>query len=312
MLLVRNMLNICIYRLGPARPFTNHQRRGFNAFNPISLLPFKPGTVETLVRVLNLHVAGLTMNECAETAKFKSPSGLTCMFASCPFQIPIILIHSLAIYMENLCDREYWFRLFGVFDPATRTTTIILHNLLAKERAYIEERLADPLLQPFTLHPMFIPTLTIELLFGEALQLLNEGFIKAVRLYIVAKLIPDARYNDDDRMEQPLDPEQGSEESLKHAQLGPILLEKMESAVKIATTLLSWMPDFEIPQPSSDLESRFQTAGEIIQNRLQYLVDTLELQMIRVKRAQGHTELNRLGVSFFWHLFPLLFTGIPC
>jgi hypothetical protein len=71
----------------------------------------------------------------------------------------------------------------------------------------------------------------------------------------------------------------------------------METAIKIANTLLSWMPEFKIQEMGSDVQSRFQAAGEILQHRLLHIVDTLDLQMIRLKRTQGHTQLNRLGVS---------------
>jgi hypothetical protein len=56
------------------------------------------------------------------------------------------------------------------------------------------------------------------------------------------------------------------------------------------------MPDFETFRMSSGLRPRSETGGEIIQNRLQHLVNMLEFQTFRVKRTEGHAELNRLGV----------------
>jgi hypothetical protein len=202
------------------------------------------------------------------------------------------------MYIENLCHRDCWFRLFIVFDPTHCTSTAVLHNLLFEEREYINERLGDKTLQPLSLHPMFVPTLIIELLFREALQLLDSTFVDSVKLYIVADLIADDRYkNDQLRINQHLDAERRSEDSLKYEQQTLVLLEKMESAIKLASKLMSWLPEFETDHMSSDLQSRFRSAGDIIQNRLEYLIDTLDLQMLRAKRTQGHAELDRLGVS---------------
>lgn len=208
------------------------------------------------------------------------------------------------MYIENLCHRDCWFRLFVVFDPIRCTSASVLHNLIPKERAFIQERLEDPALKPLSLHPIFIPTLLIELLSREALQLLDSVHINSVRLYIAADLIADDRYKNEPLwLSQELDAEQHAEKSLQYEQRALILLEKMESVIKLASTLLSWTPDFDKNHMSSDLQSRFQSAEKIIQNRLQYLLDTLDLQMIRVRRTQGHTQLNRLGVSVLKTLF---------
>ena len=241
------------------------------------------------------------MNECAETAKHVSPTGVICTFASFPARIFSILNHPLAIYIENLCHRQCWVRLFVVFDPATCTSTSILHNLLSEERAYIRGRLEDLSLQTFSLHPIFVPTLVLELLVREALELLDEIFVSSVRLYVKEDLIADDAYKHDDfRKQCQLQVDQQAteaEKSLQYEQRSLVLLEKMETAIKIANTLLSWMPEFKIQEMGSDVQSRFQAAGEILQHRLLHIVDTLDLQMIRLKRTQGHTQLNRLGVS---------------
>jgi hypothetical protein len=39
------------------------------------------------------------------------------------------------------------------------------------------------------------------------------------------------------------------------------------------------------------------------------MVDTLNLQIDRAKRTQGHTQLNRLGVSGLRLLFPFSFSA---
>ena len=213
-----------------------------------------------------------------------------------------ILIHLLAIYIENLCHRRCWVRLFVVFDPITCTSTSILHNLLPEERAYIQERLDDSSLQVFSIHPIFVPTLVLELLFHEALEILDDVFINSVRLYVMVDLIADDTYIDDElRRTLPLRIDQHTkqaEKSLQYEQRSLVLLEKMENAKKIATTLLSWVPEFKTKEMNSDLQTRFHAAGEVLVNRLQYMVDSLDLQMIRLKRTQGHTQLNRLGVRF--------------
>lgn len=72
------MLNCCNYRLGPAGPQPLPLKSGLNGFDPKSLLPFEPEIAQTLAAVVHLHAAGFTEIEHAETAKFRTPTGLTC------------------------------------------------------------------------------------------------------------------------------------------------------------------------------------------------------------------------------------------
>ena len=201
------------------------------------------------------------------------------------------------MYIENFRHRECWIRLFISVDPAKQETMSVLHNLLAEERTYVLERLEDPVLHPLTLHPLFVPTLVIELLHSEILQLLDLLFISSVRLYIAADLHADDRYSH--LRNRDLDVEQELERSLGYEQRILILSEKMQSTIQIGRRLLGWFGAFETCHMTSELQSRFRSAGSIIENRLQYLVDTLDLQMIRLKRTQGHTQLSRLGVSYY-------------
>jgi hypothetical protein len=73
-----------------------------------------------------------------------------------------------------------------------------------------------------------------------------------------------------------------AEKSLQYEQRSLVLLETIETAITMANTLLSWMPEFKIHEMGSDVQSRFHAAGEILQHRLLHIVDTLDLQMIRL------------------------------
>lgn len=141
-----------------------------------------------------------------------------------------------------------------MFNPSTCTSTSVLHNLVPEDRAYIRERIQDPILHPLSIHPIFVPTLIAELLFREALQLLDTVHVKSVRLYIIANLVADDRYeNDEMRKHPPTAEEQSDETSLRYEQRAIILQEKMESAIRLASTLLKWIPDFDTPRSSPDL-----------------------------------------------------------
>ncbi len=94
-----------------------------------------------------------------------------------------------------------------------------------------------------------------------------------------------------------MDIEKASTTALCREQKMLILGEKMESAISIGKKLISWVDDFEAVHFNAAQKQRFHSAGSIIRSRLEYLVDSLNLQMIRLKRAQGHSQLSRLGVG---------------
>jgi hypothetical protein len=196
--------------------------------------------------------------------------------------------------MENLSHREYWIRLFVIFDAETRTSTSLLLHLLPPERDFIEQKLRDKTLYPLTLHPLFVPTLVIELLFQETTEYLDFAFGASIGMYIAAGLHDSAGYRYYKRTD--LDMEKAAEKSLGHGQRILVLCEKLESNVKIANKLLSWFGELPTDKMSAEQKEHFESAGAIIRNRLESLIDGFGFQLIRLKRVQGHAQLNRVGV----------------
>jgi hypothetical protein len=73
--------------------------------------------------------------------------------------------------------------------------------------------------------------------------------------------------------------------------------EKIEFAIKMGNKIITWLDDLDPTSLTEERRDQINTAGEIIQNRIQYLVDGLDFQISRLRRAQGQSQLNRLGVS---------------
>jgi hypothetical protein len=134
----------------------------------------------------------------------------------------------------------------------------------------------------------------MELLFQEASEYLHRTFDNSVGLYIKAELHTNAGYQH--LKKKDLDMEKASETALGHEQHILILCEKIESNLKMGTKLMSWFDDLPTDKMSSEQRTRFDSAGAIIRNRLENLVDGFEFQLIRLKRVQGHAQCNRLGV----------------
>jgi hypothetical protein len=93
-----------------------------------------------------------------------------------------------------------------------------------------------------------------------------------------------------------LDMEKASETALGHEQHILILCEKIESNLKMGRKLMSWFDDLPTDKMSAEKRTRFDSAGAIIRNRLENLIDGFD-QLIRLKRVQGHAQCNRLGVG---------------
>ena len=196
--------------------------------------------------------------------------------------------------MENLSHRECWFRLFVSFDASKRTSTTLLHGLLPRERKVIESRLEDQDLHPFSLHPLFVPVLVTELMFLEAKEQLSKAFVTSIHVYVAADLHINLGYKH--LKDKNLDIEKASEDCLRHEQNILILFEKIETNIKITARLMTWFSTFDTTSMTAFHRKRFESADAILRARLKYLMDGFEFQLVRLKRAHGHTQLNRLGV----------------
>jgi hypothetical protein len=115
---------------------------------------------------MNLHVVGLTV---LKRQRFRIPQAITC--PSVPF-FPDTLQCSTS-FRSNLGREPHPSGILAPFirrfDLVTSVPTTILTISFLKS-AYVHERLEDPALQGLSLHPMFVPTLVIELLCNEALK----------------------------------------------------------------------------------------------------------------------------------------------
>ena len=85
------------------------------------------------------------------------------------------------------------------------------------------------------------------------------------------------------------------------------LEERFEFTIMAGKKLLSYFDHLTSITPEGPHKSSFVEAGGIIKHRLEFLVDSLEFQLPRLKRAKAHTNLNRTGVC----LFPSL-KSTPC
>jgi hypothetical protein len=144
------------------------------------------------------------------------------------------------------------------------------------------------------LHPLFVPTLVMELLFQETVGNLGLVYNNSIDDLITAELHGDSRYRHVKK--KALGIEKASETLLGNEQDTLTLCEKIESNAKMGMKLMSWFDECPTGKMSADQRTRFISAGAIIQNRLQSLIDGFEFQLIRLKRIQGHAELNRLWV----------------
>jgi hypothetical protein len=77
----------------------------------------------------------------------------------------------------------------------------------------------------------------------------------------------------------------------------PGVQEKTEFAIKMGNKIITWLDDLDPSSLPEEKRDQISTAGEIIQNCIKYLVDGLDFQTLRLRRAQGQSQLNRLGVS---------------
>jgi hypothetical protein len=247
-----------------------------------------------------LHDAGFASRQNnLQIIKSERGEGKTCKFGYSVI-VSTYIYYCIAMYIETFGHRECWVRLSITFDAARHVSTIFLHNLLPNEREFIKSKLGDEALQPFSFHPLFVPVLVLELLLEEAIHTLGPEFGYSIHMYINANLHVLRGY---ELPKRDLDIEEASEDSLRHEQSILILLEKIESAIKIGAKVLTWFGTFDTSFMTESERKRFQCADSILRNRVEYLVEGLDLQLIRLRRTQGHAQLNRLGVVL--HCSPL-------
>jgi hypothetical protein len=163
------------------------------------------------------------------------------------------------------------------------------------ELEFIHSRLSQVDLHTLTVHPMFILVLVMELLFNEAQGEARILFGDSIRLHHKANLHDNEAFKH--LVEENLDIEDAATRAFGNEQRILTLQEKIEFAIKLGNKVISWIGDVEFTGATKEQEIQFNTAGQIILNIFEYLVDGLEPQLIRIARARNHSQLNRTGVS---------------
>lgn len=162
---------------------------------------------------------------------------------------------------------------------------------------------------------MLLPVLVIELLFTICAKDLGRLFAHAINTQQTMGLNSSRRF-EHLRIEQ-ADAKAAAARSFDDGQQLAGLEERMEFSMMAGRKLLGLFEKLNAITPDSGHKARFSEAGEIIKNRLEFLVDGLEFQMPRLRRAKAHTELNQTGVCYFTTLtsipttFPIILTQ-PC
>lgn len=174
----------------------------------------------------------------------------------------------------------------------------MLHNLLAEELQFIHNKLNETTLQALTIHPMFVLVILMELLFNGIQEAAQVVFGDSIRLRLEANLFGNEVFKH--LIEENLGIEEAAAKAFGNEQWILTALEEMEFTVKMGCKFISWCKDFELADATEYQKVRFDTAGQIICNRLEYMVNGLDLQLIRVRRAQNQSRLNRTGVSSFF------------
>jgi hypothetical protein len=142
---------------------------------------------------------------------------------------------------------------------------------------------------------MFILVLMMELLHHETLKSLEHTFGRTIGLKLIGGFESDERFHH--LQDLNLDLKTAAEHALVLEQEVSSIQEKMNFAIKMGTKLLSWMPILNTDNVPERHKEQFHISGEIIRDRLEHLIDSLDLHLIRANRAQSHAQLNRLGVS---------------
>jgi hypothetical protein len=277
--------------LTPARQRLQDENGKEARHNPEAPIPFTQKTFNGIVDVSHFHKGFFAKQSHAQVARI--------LDRKITGKYYLALLHSsnsplAALYIETGSYRDNWFKVFVSFDCSNQSTTVMLHNLLAEELEFINQRLSDIALHPLTIHPLFILVLILELLFKEALEDVRAVFSNSIRQRDKGDLHTNERFRHLKQIN--LDLEKEAAWALGNEQFILGLLEKIEFAIKMGTKVMSWFKEFDASVKDTFQRDKLKTAGDIIHNRFEYLVDGLEFQMIRLKRARSHSQLNRLGV----------------
>ncbi|KAH7400318.1 hypothetical protein BKA64DRAFT_708005 [Cadophora sp. MPI-SDFR-AT-0126] len=259
----------------PSRHYLDKNKKA-HVTNPEAPIPFTQETFNKIVNDFHLHKGFFKKHRHCQVAKIAQDS-------------------VASFYVETSSHRDFWFKVFVSFDEVRQMTTVIIHNLLATELDYIEEKFNEKGLHCLTIHPLFVFVLIMDLLFREIVYGTRVALGDAVRLKLRGALHTEERFKhlqqENFNVEEEVTKALGNEQNI----LG--LLEKTEFAIKMGTKIILWFGDLDCSTLADEQKTKFNTAGEIIRSRFEYLVDGLNFQLLRLRRAQSHSQLNRSGLE---------------
>lgn len=128
----------------------------------------------------------------------------------------------------------------------------------------------------------------------EVLDAALSTFSDSIRLQHQGALHTETRF--EHLREENFDNEDAAAKALGTEQKILGLLEKAEFAIMMGRKVISWIDEVDYGSLPLEQKERFDAAGAIIRNRFEYLVDGLEMQLLRLRRAQGYSQLDRLNV----------------
>ncbi|CAG8975507.1 hypothetical protein HYALB_00012283 [Hymenoscyphus albidus] len=257
-------------------PRVDTQELGMKARSrPEAPYPFDEQTFYRFVNILNFPKASFSYRGFGRVSKISGPENIT------------------SIYLENYSYENGWYKIYIAYDPCLMRTSIFLHNLDSREINIVYSKLQNPSNAILTIHPLFVVLLTYELLFQNCLRSLGRLFIGQITLERDLGLGPltgQHEYYQNPNVDN-------KAASVRAFSDGKALcgLEKMEYNVMMGRKLLSYFEELDIMTLEGPNKTSFKKAGAMIKTKLEYLVESLELQFPRLRRAKANNQLNRTG-----------------
>ncbi|KAI9737256.1 MAG: hypothetical protein M1818_005789 [Claussenomyces sp. TS43310] len=263
--------------ISPPRQTKKDEQGRLAISNPEAPNVFEGESFHRLVDACHFHKACLSKSELGQVSVTTGPRDL------------------FALYFESYSYRVGWYKLSISYDPTTLITSAFLHNLFIGDIQAVTSKLLSKAVLPLTIHPMLLPVLVLELLFKQCIKDLHRLFFAAVKTQQTMGLNSYrmfAHFADDQA-----DIEEAAERSFGDGQQLAGLEERMEFGIMAGRKLLGLFEKLEKITPNGVHKAGIVEAATIIQNRLEFLVEGLEFQMPRLRRAKAHTVLNQTGLE---------------
>ncbi|CAG8956160.1 hypothetical protein HYFRA_00012077 [Hymenoscyphus fraxineus] len=260
-------------------PRDDAQELGLKARSrPEAPYPFDEQTFYKFIDILNFPKASFSYRGFGRVSKISGPENIT------------------SIYLENYSYENGWYKIYIAYDPCLISTSVFLHNLESREINIIYSKLQKPSNSILTIHPLFVVLLAYELLFERCLRDLGRLFTGQITLERDLGLGPFTGQHE--YYQNPnVDNKTASIRAFSDGKALCGLEEKMEYNVTMGRKLLSYFEELDIMTPEGPNKASFKNAGSMIKTKLEYLVESLELQFPRLRRAKANNQLNRTGLE---------------